>query len=235
MIQDILSGMKHYVFADAENSASNISWFADFLKSNNYLSTDTQIICIIGADKSQNGYYENLKAKIGAQKSVNLTPVRINESSKNAVDMVLSAYLGMAVALSPSAEFVIVSNDRDYSSVTNRFSDIGVHIREQKNTIKQDSKASNKKKISEKQKPNKKESASTISDAQIKEIANKIFNQKTGRPAKLKTLRKRVNQCKAQYKFTEKDLDSILGKVKDYLIFQNKISISADGKEIIWV
>ena len=114
MVDDILSGMKHYVFADAENPASNVTNLADFLKSGNYLSSDTQILCIIGADKSQNNYYENLKTKIGNQKALNLTPVRIQETSENAADMVLIAYLGMAIEKTPNAEFIIVSNDTDF-------------------------------------------------------------------------------------------------------------------------
>ncbi len=231
MIQDILSGMKHYVFADAENSASNSSWFVDFLKSNNYLSTDTQIICIIGADKSQNDYYENLKVRIEKKQSVNLTPIRINENSKNAVDMVLCAYLGMAVALSPAAEFVIVSNDGDYTPVINRLSAIGVDIKEYKSTTEKKRK---QKPPTPKQKTNKIETTSTISNTQIKEIAEKIYNQKSSRPKKLSTLKKRIKQFKIKYKFTEKDLDSILEKVKDCLISENKISISDGGKEIKW-
>ena len=64
MIEDILSGLKHYVFVDTENEANNILSLVNFLSDNNYLVGDTQILCIIGADKFQNEYYEKLKIAV---------------------------------------------------------------------------------------------------------------------------------------------------------------------------
>ena len=236
MVDDILSGMKHYVFADAENPASNVTNLADFLKSGNYLSSDTQILCIIGADKSQNNYYENLKTKIGNQKALNLTPVRIQETFENAADMVLIAYLGMAIEKTPNAEFIIVSNDTDFSPVINRFKNVGVIIKEHKYEKAKSSAADRKRKSAAKPKVknennNQEIQSATLSEKQIKEIAEKIYNQKSGRPKKFKTLRKRVNQYKTKYKFTENDLDCIFSKVKDYLEKNKKISLNGDRIE----
>lgn len=212
MQKEILNGMKHYVFADTENWASNISLFVDFLTENSYLSKYAQIVCFIGSDKSQKNYFEKLKEKICTDKSMNLTPIKTDSKRRNAVDMVLCAYLGMAVEKSPSAEFVVVSNDRDYSPSINKFKTLGVNIREEKNPGK--SKKSKPQNVQQK-----------LSDDKIKELSEKIYCQKSSRPTKITTLRKRVNQFKKKYHFLEKDLDSVLQKVKEYLVKAKKISI----------
>lgn len=137
MIEDILSGLNHYIFADSQNDANNIPLFVEFLSNNNYLAVDSQILCIIGADKSQNDYCGKLKITINKiantnKKSYNLTPIRIEDTGIDAVDKVLIAYVGMAVEKSQNAEFIIVSSDGGYSPVINRLANIGIDIKQQK-------------------------------------------------------------------------------------------------------
>ena len=205
-------------------------FFSKYLLDNNYLSSETQIICIIGADKSQNNYYEKLKSKLGNKKVINLTPIRIKDNSKNAVDSVLSLYLGMSVSLSPSAEFVIISDDGGYFPVINRLTDIGVNVKGFKKTL---SKKVKKIKLNEEKVNSTSKNKEALSDTEIEEIAKKIYEQTASRPKKVKSLKKRIGQYKLKYKFNKSALESIFGRVKEYLIEQKKILILND-KTIQW-
>lgn len=225
MMEEIYSGMKHCIFADAENPASNTRILSDFLKKNNYISVDTQIICIIGADKCQNDYFESLKKEIGNRKALNLTPIRISSKGRNAADKVLATYLGFAIARSPQADFVIVSDDNDYSPIVKQFTNVGVNIREEKLTYAKENKA--KKTKASSPKAESENTDSPVSDGAIKELADKIARQKA-RPKKTSTLRKRINQSKKQYGFQDKDLNSIYERIVDYLKEHKKISINGD-------
>ena len=225
MMEEIYSGMKHCIFADAENPASNTRILSDFLKKNNYISVDTQIICIIGADKCQNDYFESLKKEIGNRKALNLTPIRISSKGRNAADKVLATYLGFAIARSPQADFVIVSDDNDYSPIVKQFTNLGVTIREEKLTYAKENKA--KKTKASSPKAESENTDSPVSDGAIKELADKIARQKA-RPKKTSTLRKRINQSKKQYGFQDKDLNSIYERIVDYLKEHKKISINGD-------
>lgn len=94
MVEDILSGLKHYVFADTENDANNIPSFVAFLSEHKLFSKDSQIVCIIGADKSQKEYYEKLKKEViksANQKVVHITPIQITDVGTDALDKVLIA------------------------------------------------------------------------------------------------------------------------------------------------
>ncbi|MBP3365909.1 MAG: NYN domain-containing protein [Treponema sp.] len=236
MQREILDGLKHYIFADTENWANNIPFFVNFLTKNSYLSKDTQVACIIGSDKSQKNYFEKLKEKIGTNKNLHLTPIKINSNKKNAVDMVLCSYLGMAVEKSPSAEFVIVSNDRDYAPVIDTFMALGIHIREERNPrkskkIKTQNIQSNLP-VPAKQEQKSSQKVDSPSDAKIKELSEKMYCQKSSRPLKIETLRKRVNQFQKKYNFLEKDLDFVSQKVKAYLVCAEKIAVN--GEVITW-
>ena len=228
MTEDIITGMKHYIFADTENSANNIPNFVEFLNKNNCLTANTQIICFIGADKSYNNYYETLKSKLTKQKSMNVTPIRINDTSKNALDKILITYLGIAIGKNQSANFTIFSNDNDYSSVIKFFSSKGIKLKAEKTSdlIKSTKGENTKKSEKNNQKTN------VISSTQIKEIARKIYNQKSSRPVKLKTLRKRINQYQKKYHFTDKTLNSVSEMVRKELLSTSRISLN--NEKIIW-
>lgn len=226
-MEEIYSGMKHCIFADAENPASNTRILSDFLKKNNYISVDTQIICIIGADKCQNDYFESLKKEIGNRKALNLTPIRISSKGRNAADKVLATYLGFAIARSPQADFVIVSDDNDYSPIVKQFTNVGVNIREEKlSQTKNKTKETNSRKIKSKNKGN------ILSNEQIQECAENIASHKRTRPKTLKTLQNRLKPYGPKYKFKEEDLPSILEEIEKYLTETKRASF--DGNKIIW-
>lgn len=238
MVEDILSGLKHYIFADSENDANSIPSFVDYLSIHNYISVDSQIICIIGADKSQNEYYEKLKIavnKIAKQTAYNLTPIRIEDTGRDALDKVLIAYTGMAVEKSQNAKFIIISSDGGYSPVINRLMNIGVDIKVQKLSeskkvnakTKKQEKSNKTKTPAQKSKPAKNSSVSKKEPSadKIKTIAEKIYAQKSSRPAKAATLRNKVLQLKTKYKMTDKEIESAVKSVQDYLMKTEKLVI----------
>ena len=227
MIEEIYSGMKHCIFADAENPASNTRILSDFLKKNNYISVDTQIICIIGADKCQNDYFESLKKEIGNRKALNITPIRISSKGENAADKILATYLGFAIARSPQADFVIVSDDNDYSPIVKQFTNVGVNIREEKLTYAKENKA--KKTKASSPKAESENTDSPVSDGAIKELADKIASHKRTCPKTLKTLQNRLKPYGSKYNFKEDDLPLILKEIKRYLEKTKKASF--DGKK----
>lgn len=236
MQNEILGGLKHYIFADTENWANNIPLFVDFLATSNYLSKDTQVVCFVGSDKSQKNYFEKLKGKISTNKNVNLTPIKINSNKQNAVDMVLCSYLGIAVEKSPSAEFVIVSNDRDYAPVLDSFRPLGINIQEERSPGKskktRTQNVQTKISIPAKQEQNSSQKTGSVPDVKIEELSEKIYCQKSSRPVKTETLRKRVKQFQKKYRFSEKDLDSVSQRVTQCLVNKKKISIK--DNDIRW-
>lgn len=123
-------GVKRFVFADCENGNVNKAQaFIDFLKSKEYLNIETQIVCFLGA--KQNDWYNKAIKHIKEldEKHFNIMPVRITTEGKNALDMVLCAYIGFSIVRNPNAEFVIVSGDNDYRSVEEHFSALGISIK----------------------------------------------------------------------------------------------------------
>lgn len=46
-----------------------------------------------------------------------VTPVEVNASGRNALDMILACYLGQAIQRNPGAQFTIVSKDKDFEPV----------------------------------------------------------------------------------------------------------------------
>ena len=111
--------VKRFVFADGDN-VNNPKVFIDFLNEKRLLELDTQIICFIGANTNQNTWYNTAVKYIQSlnqKTSFNLTPIRILTEGSNALDMVLSSYVGLAMGQNSRAEFIIVSNDKGYDSV----------------------------------------------------------------------------------------------------------------------
>ncbi len=223
MIEEIFPNMKRYIFADTENSAGNISNFAEPLRKNDYISADIQIVCIIGGTNAQNEFYEKLKSELGNQKSMNLTPIRISDTSPNAADMVLTTYLGIAISRNPFADFIVVSNDKDYSSVIKNFSNKGIRI-----SIQKIQKATQSKKAK-----SKKNESTNPPDETIKKIADNILATKQTRPKTLNALTNRIKQYHKKYKFSESNSESIANRLKKYLEDHKKITVK--GKTIRWL
>ena len=57
-----------------------------------------------------------------------VTPVEVNASGRNALDMVLACHLGRSVERNPGAQFTIVSRDKDFEPVLGHLSGEGVRI-----------------------------------------------------------------------------------------------------------
>ena len=59
-------GISRYVFIDCENGEnSNAESVFDYLDKKKYILPDTQIFCLIGGDKGNNGWYETFLKKDG--------------------------------------------------------------------------------------------------------------------------------------------------------------------------
>lgn len=127
-------GINRYVFIDCENGEnSNAEKVFDFLKEKEYISSDTQIFCFIGGDKGNSGWYETFLRKAGKLKIVhNIMPIRIYSVCDNALDNVLSVYLGMVLAHNSNAEFVILASDHDYNAIEAHFLAVGINIKTEK-------------------------------------------------------------------------------------------------------
>lgn len=239
MVEDILSGLKHYVFADTENDANNIPSFVAFLSEHKLFSKDSQIVCIIGADKSQKEYYEKLKKEViksANQKVVHITPIQITDVGTDALDKVLIAYVGMAVPKSQDAEFIIISSDGGYAPVVNRLHNIGVNIRLErllanKSKSKQSQKSTNVKDESNSKQVKVNSRPKNLSEQMVEAICNKIA--KTTQPTTFKALKNLVNQLKKKYNFEKDDLEHITMQVQSFLESSSKISVI--DKKITWL
>ncbi|MBO5691067.1 MAG: hypothetical protein J6R96_04310 [Spirochaetaceae bacterium] len=124
-------GIKRYVLIDCENGENNKpEKTAGFIREKAYLSYDTQIICFIGGDKSQNKWYDKfLKSFDKLSLIYNITSVRIETVGPNALDNVLSVYLGLVLARNLNAEFIIIAQDTGYCAIETHFKNSGVAIR----------------------------------------------------------------------------------------------------------
>ena len=124
--------ISRFVFSDGDN-VNNPTLFVDFLQKKGYLNLETQIVCFLGANSNQNTWYNTATKYIQSlgknSASINITPIRIRMEASNALDMVLTAYVGLSMARNPASEFVIVSADKDYDAMVQHFSSIGIAIR----------------------------------------------------------------------------------------------------------
>ena len=201
--------IKRYVFIDCENAEnSNAEKVCDFLNEKEYISPDTQIFCFIGGDKGNSGWYETFLRKAGKLKIVhNIMPIRIYSIGDNALDNVLSVYLGMVLAHNSNAEFVILSFDHDYEPIKRHFSDAGVEIRIEK--LKKSAGTKKKKAKSANENKNKNENQKVISENdEFSAIKNKILDiDKDTRP---RTVKKFLKHCKNHFKADEASLNQIL-------------------------
>lgn len=213
---------KRFVFADGDN-ANNPKAFIDFLNENKYLGLSTQVVCLIGANKNQNNWYNSAvkyvqSLKTDKSNAFNVTPIRISTEGENALDMVLSSYIGLAMGRNPQAEFIIVSNDTDYNSIIEHFHSLGVEIFQRKidNTRKKGSFSSQ---------PPKGESCLKLN---VDEIIRKLLKMK-----KPTTIDKLKNILKNSFKSaTLENLEEYAKAVIKELKKQKKLSVK-DNK-LVW-
>lgn len=124
-------GIKRYILVDCENGENNKpDKTAVFICEKAYLDYDTQIICFVGGDRNQNKWYDKfLRSFDKLSHAHNITSVRIETVGTNALDNVLSVYLGLALARNPNAEFIILAQDKGYHAIEKHFRNMGVNVR----------------------------------------------------------------------------------------------------------
>lgn len=217
--------VKRFVFSDCDNV--NAKDVGDFLISEGYLNFETQVICLLGANQNQNNWYTTIVKylqKNSQAKAFNLTPIRISTEHSNAVDFVLSAYVGLAMGQNPKAEFVIIAKDGGYDSVVEHFKTIGLGISQKKfATKKVDEKKSQKKRLCS----DDKEMIETIKKKIITTDKNKRPKtiEKFGRYIK-SAFPKLVAKISTQLKtFTNELLD----------ILKNEKYLTIDGNNLTWL
>lgn len=199
--------------------------FIDFLNEQKYLELNLQIICFIGANTNQNNWY-NTAVKyiqsIDKKTSFNLTPIRILTEGNNALDMVLSSYVGLAMGQNSRAEFIIVSNDKGYDSVVEHFHSLGVQIK--RISICH---------VTENDKEKSSEIKNENADLKlIKELSEKILqiNNKK-RPNKIATL-KNVLKNLDRKNVTDKNVGNVTNQIIKE--FEKKKKISVKNQRLEW-
>lgn len=221
--------VKRFVFADGDN-VNNPKVFIDFLNEKKLLELDTQIICFIGANTNQNTWYNTAVKYIQSlnqKTSFNLTPIRILTEGSNALDMVLSSYVGLAMGQNSRAEFIIVSNDKGYESVVEHFGSLGVEIsRLSINTTKQTEKDIPGK-------PNKSERQSkTLNQKIVNEIVDSLLKSTKKKRPKKKTTLKNVIENNFQKKIAKENCQAYVDAVLN--ILKEKNNLSLDNQTINW-
>lgn len=215
--------VKRFVFSDGDN-VNNPKLFIDFLNEHKYLDLNTQIICFIGANTNQNTWYNNAVKYIqtfNKKSTFNLTPIRIDTEGDNALDMVLNTYVGLAMGQNPRAEFIIVSNDTDYSSVINHFGSLGVQIIRKPIVNNKNTSNGNK---NQKQNDNSKDYDEIISTMLKIKLAK--------RPQKIKTLKNYLKNSLGQQNVSEKDSTVLDGVVKE---LKKRKLIKQQNQSITWL
>lgn len=221
--------VKRFVFADGDN-VNNPKVFIDFLNEKRLLELDTQIICFIGANTNQNTWYNTAVKYIQSlnqKTSINLTPIRILTEGSNALDMVLSSYVGLAMGQNSRAEFIIVSNDKGYESVVEHFGSLGVKInRLSINNAKQAEKGSVAKTKNSENKPN------SISQKLVNEIVDSLLKSDKKKRPKKKTTLKNVILNNFRKKISTENCQGYVDATLNLLKEKNKLSI--DNQDLNW-
>lgn len=219
-------GIKRYVFIDCENAEnSNAEKVCDFLNEKEYISPDTQIFCLICGDKGNNGWYETFLKKVGKLGIVcNIMPIRIYTVGDNALDNVLSVYLGMVLAHNSNAEFVILAFDHDYNAIKKHFSDVGINIKTEK--LKKNNS------IEKEREHDTKENTKSISNNdEISKIKDKILKiRKESRPKTKEKFMKHFKKTASKY--SKNPIECLNQIFKD---FENDGIIRISKSKIEWL
>ena len=218
--------VKRFVFTDGDN-VNNPKVFIDFLNEQKLLELDTQIICFIGANTNQNTWYNTAVKYIqtlNKKSSFNLTPIRILTEGSNALDMVLSSYVGLAMGQNSRAEFIIVSNDKGYESVVEHFGSLGVQIN-RKSIVHENQNL-------KKTEPKKEKNEQKISEKNVNELVNSLLQIKTNkRPKKIATLKNVMKNNLKKIVFKD-NCDTYVDTVIKELQKRNKVTMK--DQTIIW-
>ncbi len=219
--------VKRFVFADGDN-VNNPKVFIDFLNEKRLLELDTQIICFIGANTNQNTWYNTAVKYIQSlnqKTSFNLTPIRILTEGSNALDMVLSSYVGLAMGQNSRAEFIIVSNDKGYESVVEHFGSLGVKInRLSINNAKQVEKGS-----ATKAKENK---SNSINQKLLNEIVDSLIKSDKKKRPKRNTTLKNVILNNFRKKISKENCQAYVDATLNLLKEKNKLNV--DNQTLNW-
>ena len=106
-----LRKISRFIFVDCDNV--NYKKVATYLLKNNCVSPDCEVFCLIGGNKNQNNYSQELDKALESKKTVfSITKIRTQQTEKNATDFILTAYIGMAIWKNPEAQFTILSGLR---------------------------------------------------------------------------------------------------------------------------
>lgn len=205
-------GIKQYIFIDCENGdISNADKTFNFLNEKNCFSLDTQIFCMIGAELGQNKWYDNFLKKVNALHiSCNITPVRISTVGENALDNVLSAYIGLVLSHSPNAEYTIIAFDKGYDAVVEHFKSANIKI--QREILSETDKDTEEK---------------------VDAIFRHFVELKTSKPTTLKTLRASISRFAKKNGYDEKLKDKLKSLTIKRLKSEGKIQISQDNT-VLW-
>lgn len=236
--------INYFVFIDCENVSAKEAF--DFLKTHSFFDLQTQIVCLIGADKSQNNWYNDFKDCI-ANISANITPIRLSKAGKKQdqlLDKILLAYVGFAIGQNQSAEIRILAKDKGYEDVVEHFKSACVNITHE-NIISQ---KQNAKSEDQKENPPTKNVANAPKQTVAKKKATKTEKKaskrkkhfdlesakekimeisKTKRPKKIEKLKSWTAS-----NFNSSDLDSDTNELLDSLKSDGKIEV--DGEKITW-
>lgn len=219
--------VKRFVFADGDN-VNNPRVFIDYLNEKKLLELDTQIICFIGANTNQNTWYNTAVKYIQSlnqKTSFNLTPIRILTEGSNALDMVLSSYVGLAMGQNSRAEFIIISNDKGYESVVEHFGSLGVKInRLSINNAKQTEKGSTAK--TKENKPN------SINQKLLNEIVDSLLKSDKKKRPKKKTTLKNVILNNFRKNISKENCQAYVDATLNLLKEKNKLSV--DNQDLNW-
>lgn len=205
-------GVKRYIFIDCENGTiSNAEKTFKYLNAKCCFSLDTQILCMIGAGAEQNKWYENFCRYVNSLKvSCNIMPIRILTVNDNALDNVLSVYIGLTLAHNQNAEYTVIAFDKGYDAVIEHFQSANIKIKRE---------------------------ILLETDEDIKEKVEVIFNHfielKTPKPKTLKTLRASISRFITRKDYDEKSKDKLKELAIEKLKAEEIIEIS-DKQKIVW-
>ena len=223
--------ISRFVFSDGDN-VNNPKVFIDFLQKKDYLNLETQIICFLGANRNQNTWYNTATKYIQSLRktssSINITPIRIRTEAANALDMVLTAYVGLSMAQNAASEFVIVSADKGYDAVVEHFSSLGIAIRRE--SVRDEKKAESS---AEKAAAKEAEARKRQLDEQIAEVLLRFEKfDKTKMPRNRSALK---NFLLVSFKkiVDKSNIDSFADALLAAL--KEKGMVEASGQKITWV
>lgn len=212
--------INRFVFIDCENVNAKETF--DFVKEHNFLNLQTQIVCLIGADKNQNNWYNDFKKNL-TNLAVNVTPIRVSKSGDQFLDKVLLTYVGFAIGQNPLAEIYIFAKDKCYGGIVEHFKTIGVNII-YKNLASEKAECEVQENTTSTEKKSEKKKKTWTVDAVISNILKKKEKKEKSFPS----LQNLENHIKQKYSFSNSDIEKVIQKL------QTDKKIEINGEKITW-